>query len=235
MTLDNLALLSGFALEAVLVFLLLRRRIWCVLPLFTVYIAWSLSCDAANAVVVHWYPLMYPHIYVFEAIVDSILIFAVQVELLHTILEPETTRISRGLTVLLVVLMAFAALVFWPFANHLLRMDVAPQARFFLNLQCTLSFLRIACFVAMTFSGRPFSIRGGNVAMQAAAGLGFFSLVSLVVTALHSYLSWDSFSYSFLDRVVSISYLAVLVYWVLCISRNAPAGRKGPKGVSSLT
>jgi hypothetical protein len=50
--------------------------------------------------------------------------------------------------------------------------------------------------------------------LQIATGLGFYSIVSLLVTLIHSHQTWSP-QYHWLDLASSIGYLGSLTYWVL--------------------
>jgi hypothetical protein len=56
--------------------------------------------------------------------------------------------------------------------------------------------------------------------LQIATGLGFYSIVSLAVTVLHTHNSVSKSRYLWLDRSVVISYLVALLYWAYCFARQ---------------
>ncbi len=61
--------------------------------------------------------------------------------------------------------------------------------------------------------------------LQIASGFGFYSILSLVVSVLHTHQAVGP-RYHWLDLVTSFGYLGTLTYWVVCFSIKEPEIRK---------
>jgi len=75
------------------------------------------------------------------------------------------------------------------------------------------------------------SIGWRNREFQVATGLGFYSIVSLAVTVLHTHqivgkqYQWGP-QYHGLDEVVMVSYIGVLAYWVFSFATKETERRE---------
>jgi hypothetical protein len=76
----------------------------------------------------------------------------------------------------------------------------------------------VASFLVMASFSQLLSIGWRDRELQVATGLGFYSIVSLLVVLLHSHQSTDSLQYHKLDVMEAVSYLCTLSYWVLCFA-----------------
>jgi hypothetical protein len=89
-----------------------------------------------------------------------------------------------------------------------------------------MSALRVAALVLLLFAGRELSFGWRDREVQAAAGLGACSIVSLAVALLHASRSYDLSQYRLADQVQTLSYLGALLYWMFCFSElREPAAR----------
>jgi hypothetical protein len=72
-----------------------------------------------------------------------------------------------------------------------------------------------------------------NRELQVATGLGFYSMVSLVVAMLHTHQALG-LPYSRLIQVVVVSYLCSFLYWVFCFSQKEAERREFTPQMQSL-
>ena len=96
MTLDNALLICGMVGEAIVLALLIRRKVWRNLPLFCIFVAWTLATDLMAILVVWKFPAYYPREYFYQLVPDSILQFAVLIELAWSVLRPSKASLPRG-------------------------------------------------------------------------------------------------------------------------------------------
>ena len=215
MTLDNAFLVAGIVAEFTVLTLMLRRGVFRMLPLFCIFVAWSLVTDVANFVVISRFPQDYNEFGLFETVPDSVLQFSVLIELAWSVLRPSKAVLPRGTLYVLIVLVALAGLVIWPLAAMTLPPNLSAHAQLFVHFQETIAILRVVCFLVMAGFSQILSIGWKDRELQVATGLGFYSIISLLVTVLHSHQLWQDPSYTWLDRAVTLSYFGTLFYWVL--------------------
>jgi hypothetical protein len=214
-TLDNAVLLASIVGEAVVCGLLLRRRVWQILPFFCIYVAWTLASDLASSFIL-WKlsSFVYGRYYLGQTILDSLLQFTVLVELSWSVLRPVRSSLPRGSLVVLNLLIALAGLAIWPLAGLALPQNLTGLSVFLFQMQETFAILRVACFLVMASFSQLLSIGWRDRELQIATGLGFYSIISLLVTLLHSHQTWSP-QYHWLDQALSVSYLGSLSYWVM--------------------
>jgi hypothetical protein len=211
---ETAVLFGAIVAEAIVFVLLMRHKVWRVLPLFCVYIAWTLVSDpAVYFVFSRFSAAAYRSFYLAEFTIDSLLQFAVLVELSWSVLRPVRASLPRATPFVLGVLMALAALVIWPLAGMTVPPHFSPQATLLFHVQETFAILRVVCFLIMASFSQLLSIGWHDRELQIATGLGFYSIVYLLVSVLHSHQTAGD-SYTSLDVVGTVSYLGTLFYWV---------------------
>ncbi len=92
-------------------------------------------------------------------------------------------------------------------------------------LQQTISLLRVTFFLVLVAFSQFLSIGWRDRELQIASGLGFYSILSLVVSVLHTHQAVGP-QYHWLDLVTSFGYLGTLAYWVVCFMQKEPETRK---------
>jgi hypothetical protein len=212
-------LLAGTVTGIVLLVIALARKTWRTLPVFCIFLAWSSLTDVTSFVILDWLhggsSDLYSRYYIFEMVPDAFLQLCVLVELAWSVLRPSRKILPRGTPFVLAGLTVLAGLVVWPFAGMTMPPNLTPHAELFVHFQQTVAILRVICFLIMAGFSQILSIGWKDRELQIASGLGFFSIVSLIVTVLHSHQSTFDPSYTWLDHVTEGSYLAGLVYWVI--------------------
>jgi hypothetical protein len=203
--------------EAAVVAILLRRGGWRTLPLFCTYLAWGSLSDATLFIILGWHPALYYKYYLLETIVDSLLMFSVLVELAWSVLRPVRASLPKATVWVLAVLVGLAGLCIWPIAGMTVP-PIKPENQLLFHIQETFSILRVVCFVVLASLSQILSIGWRDRELQVATGLGFYSIIGLLVTLLHSH-QGDLTAYHWLDEAgVSLGYLGTLVYWVISFS-----------------
>jgi hypothetical protein len=213
------------AAEAAIVLLMIRGRAFRTFPVFFFYLCWSLFCDSLLYYVRIAHADSFFQIYLIQLIVDSAMIFAVLVELAWSVLRPIRNSLPKNSLLGIAVLVAIGALILWPVAGLVAPKHLNIQGMHLFRLQQTPAILRAVFFLALAAFSQLLSISLRDRELQIATGLGFFSIVSLVVTVLHSHQSVSASSYVLLDRIASVSYLTALLYWVYCFAKQ-PAERR---------
>jgi hypothetical protein len=104
---------------------------------------------------------------------------------------------------------------------------------FALHVQRSFAVLRILFFMALAGCSQFLRIGWRDRELQVATGLGFYSLVSLAGTMVHSHqvLGWQ---YFYVEVAVAGSYLLSLVYWIFSFAQQEAPRRKMTPEMESL-
>jgi hypothetical protein len=97
----------------------------------------------------------------------------------------------------------------------------SPIGKSLVHLQQTDAILRVLVFLLLAGFSRMLAIGWRNRELQIATGLGFYSLVSISVAAIQAHQP-SAAQYSHLDNLDTSSYVATMLYWILCFSRKEP-------------
>jgi hypothetical protein len=225
MSLDNALSLAVIVIEAAVLGLLLYRRTWRVLPVFCLY----LTCDLFGSVVLYevlrLFPTAYFDLYLADLVIDSILEFAVLVELAWSVLRPLRSSLPRGSLIVVAGLVVALGAAIWPFAVIPGFGSSLPGWHFLVRLQQTTSILRVLFFLALAGCSQLLSIGWRNRELQVATGLGIYSLASLVVAMLHTHQSMRPF-YGQLNQIVIASFLCSLLYWAFSFAQKEAERRE---------
>jgi hypothetical protein len=219
--------------EAAVLVLLLYRHVWRIMPIFCVFCTWALLGDAGAFVVLRFYPASYLTAYLTGTVVDSALEFGVLVELAWSVLRPFRASLPRGSLVVVVGLILALGAAIWPFAVIPGFNNWPPQWHLLMRLEQTTAILRILFFLALAGGSQLLSIGWRNRELQVAAGLGFYSLVSLAVAMVQTHLTLGS-QYTHLNQVEVASYIGSLLYWVVSFSQKEAARREFTPQMQSL-
>jgi hypothetical protein len=219
LNLDTILWLTGVSAEAVVVLLCIRGRLFSYTPVFSSYVAWSLFVDLLVYYLRRLSPDGYFRIYFPQMVVDSAFQFAVLVELGWSVLRPIRASLPRRSILILALLVIIAGALIWPIAGMTLPGHLTRTGRFFVQLQQTFAVLRVAIFLGLAGFSQVLSIGWRNRELQIATGLGFYSMFSLAVSLVHAHQAVNS-QYSFLDQLITASYVCSLVYWIYSFAQK---------------
>jgi hypothetical protein len=224
---------AGIVIEAAVLGLLLYRRIWRILPFFFVYSAWTLFGSAVAYPVKHFFPAAYFATYFAEASLDSALQFCVLVELAWSVFRPFRASLPRHTLAGFSVFIALAGVLIWPFADSSAFAHFPLQWHLLVRLQQTVSVLRVLFFLLLAGCSQLLSIGWRDRELQVATGLGFYSLVGLSITVMHSH-QGAAAQYRSLDQLLVASYLCSLLYWVVSFAQRETERREFSPQMRSL-
>lgn len=203
--------------EAVLVLLLARVHVFRTFPAFFLFACWNLASEVIVNGLEHLYPLAAFRIYEVSMVVDSAMIFAVLVELTWSVVRPIRNSLPKRSWIVIAVLIGFAGLLLWPLAGLTIPNYLTFEGGVFFRLQQTFAILRVVVFLGMVAFSQLLAIGWRNRELQIAAGLGFYSVVSLAITIVHTHQAVGS-QYHWLDDIGVVSYLSAVTYWVLAFA-----------------
>lgn len=214
MAIETAVLFGGIVSEAIVFILLMRRKEWRILPMFCAYVAWTLVSDPTSYFVISKVSAdTYRSYYLVEVTIDSLLQFAVLVELTWSVLRPVRASLPRATPIVLGVIIAVAGLVIWPLAGMTVPPKFPGEAALLFHVQETFAIMRVVCFLIMASFSQVLSIGWRDRELQVATGLGIYSIVTLIVAVMHSHQTSGDL-YASLDVIGTISYLATLFYWI---------------------
>lgn len=229
MNLDTTLALAGIVAEAVILGLLVVRRVFRTLPLFSFYLAWSLTNDVGQFLLARQFPKSQLQIYVISSIIDSIFMFCVLVEVSISVLKPIRTLLPRWAVFAVILLFAGASSAIWLLVKFpgFDRLTGPFQVAVHVNL--TSAIMRIIFFLLLAGFSQLLSIGWRDRELQIATGFGFYALASLSVALFHlsqgANPSLDA-QYHMLDQMVSASYVCSIGYWIISFAQKVPERRE---------
>jgi hypothetical protein len=221
-SIESVLLTAGMTAEALVIALLVARRVYRRLPVFCTYIVWGLLSDCAMPLLHAHFPGDYLRIYLAESSLDSLLQYGVLVELAWSVLRPFHAMPPRRVLAATALGVLVAGALAWPFTT-------APGiARFhwdyvlIVRLQQTFSILRIVFFVALAIASHWLTVGWRNRELQVATGLGLYSLASMVGSLVQKHQPVGTLNYHRVDVAVAASYVGSLVYWLVSFAQKEP-------------
>jgi hypothetical protein len=226
-SLETAIFVAGNLAFAVLIILLIYRRAWRTFPFFLVY---NLECLAGSVLyffVLRDWPQQALHTYFYESVLDGALQFCVLVELTWAIFRPYRKTLPPATAFVLGILIAIAGMAIWPFtqATAFAHLAHLHQWQLLGRLLQTDSILRVLFFLALAGCSQLLSIGWKDRELQVATGLGFYSLVSLTATMVHSHQVAGP-QYRMVDHFVAATYLCSLVYWIFSFAQHEAERRE---------
>ncbi len=232
---DSVILFSGVAAEVILILLLAKSRAYKNFPAFFLFLIWSLFSDGFMYYLrLHESAELFYKIYKVQLVIDSIMIFAVLVEVAWNVLRPIRGSLPRYSWLGIAALVLIGGLVLWPIAGLTAPTGLSVQGHNLFVLQQTPALLRAVFFLALAAFSQVLSIGWRDRELQIASGLGFFSIVSLSVTMMHTHQTTIGDSYHYLDIMVGISYLVALFYWVYAFATQTVERREFSPQMQSM-
>lgn len=212
MSLDLALWFAGIGTEIAVVAILIRKRVFHLFPVFTLYLIWAVVNDSAMMAISRRFPSHYLQAFLIEMPLDALMQFCVLVELAWSILRPLRASLSRWAIAIPAGLILIAGAAVWPIAGNLSLPGYSAQWHLLFQLQQTFSILRILFFLALAGLSQLLAIGWRDRELQIATGLGLYSLISLGAATMHTHHASPAV-YHTIDQIVIVSYLCSLFYW----------------------
>ena len=209
----------SWMLEAILLAVLSYRKTYRALPFFFNYIVWTLLSDIAVFALDRSQPSLMLPIYVTQTVVEAGFEFLVLIELAWSALQSVWIYLPRHPRIQLGFLIACLGIAFWPMAGKTMPANIAHDALFAVHFIQTAAMLRIACFILLAAFSKYLILSWKDREFRVAAGLAFYSMISLFIAVLERRLLSES-QYQFFDHIVVLSYILTLTYWIISFSRQ---------------
>ncbi len=228
-------LICGMAAEVTLILLLGKNRAYRSFPAFFLFMLWSLFSDGFLYYVRgHASFDFFYRVYEVQLVIDSVMIFALLVEVAWSVLRPIRSSLPRYSWVGIAALVLVGALILWPIAGLAAPPGLLREGRNLFQLQQTPALLRAVFFLALAAFSQVLSIGWRDRELQIASGLGFYSIVSLAITIIHTHQNSSMPAYHSLDVIGGISYLVALFYWVYAFATQAAERRQFTPQMQSM-
>lgn len=222
--------------KALLLSIILWRRLYRTFPVFLAYVSWDLISDFLFSLILsvnHGYLIQhYAQIYYSANIILYLLEFGVLLEIAANVLHPAKRVFPRGvLYFLLGSILAIGAgsfvLAAW------VNLTPFKSLRVFLVMNTTAAILCLITFLLIAGFSQVLGLSWKNHVLQLATGLAFFSLVELVMELMQSQLhagpSYAS-QYQFWSQFEVIGYLCTLSFWCYAfVKKEAPRQEFSPQ------
>jgi hypothetical protein len=232
---DFTILVCGMAAEVALILLLGKNRAYRNFPAFFLFMLWSLFSDGFLYYIrAHSSPDFFYRVYEVQLVIDSAMIFALLVEVAWSVLRPIRNSLPKYSLAGIAVLVLVGALLLWPVAGLTSPPGLSNEGRNLFLLQQTAALLRAVFFLALAAFSQLLSIGWRDRELQIASGLGFYSIVSLAITMMHTHQTITMGSYHLLDVMGGISYLVALFYWVYAFATQAAERREFTPQMQSM-
>ena len=224
MSTDVKFVIAGIAVEIAVLVLFVQKRLWRRYTLFTTYLCWSVISDLVFAVTPGFYASNLRN-YIFEIAIDSLLQLTVLLELTWSVVKPVKASLPKISLVFVPFLLVVLTLICWPLAGFVVPTGLSRHGYELVMLQQTTSLLRVVFLLVLVAFSQFLSIGWRDRELQIASGLGFYSILSLIVWVLHTHQAVGP-QYHWLDLVTSFGYLGTLTYWVVSFAQKEPEVRK---------
>jgi hypothetical protein len=185
-------------------------------------------------IVMSHYPVEYFNVYFAQTVIDSALLFCVLVELAWSVLRPVRASLSRSALLVVAALLLLAGAAIWPFADLPgLAHAATRQWLLLIQLEQTVSILRILFFLFLALGSQFLSIGWRDRELQIATGLGFFSLVNVAISILQARQS-TRLQYGHLEQFVVAGFLVSLIYWLVSFAQKEGERREFTPQMQSM-
>jgi hypothetical protein len=212
---------AGFVGHVALLAVLMFRRRWREIPVFTAYMAFQAALTPVlYEIYRHGSPVWYAHVYWSSALLDFAFQIGIVAEIARIVLRPTGTWVQdakRQFFVSGVGAVLLAAALAWfvspPSANLLDRWEVRG------NLFTSLVICEL--FVLMSITANRLGLGWRSHVMALGQGLTAWALIAVLIDALHSYLGTDG-EFTTLEHIRMTVYVVALVFWMVQLWIDEP-------------
>lgn len=223
-TLDNLLWAAGFVGQLALLCVLVYRKRWKGIPVFTSLMAYEVALTIVLFLIyTHGSRSWYARVYWFSVFFDFCLQLGVAVEIARIVLRPTGTWIQdakRQFILLSVVGIAIAAVLAWLVSPPTSRQVDLWEIR--ANLFTSLVICEM--FVAMAMTANSLGLAWRSHVMAIGQGLTLWVCFAVVVDVLHAHLG-KTHDFLGLEHLRMLVYLSALGFWIGQLWRDEPARR----------
>ena len=219
MTLDSIDLtlwLAGIGMEAFLLGLVLWKRVYRALPVFSCFFVWCLLSDGGMAVASR-FPNAYLQATLVNITVDALFQLAILAELGRVVVRHNHVAPPSRIVIVLLTVLAFilaGSLNKWALPTKL------PTANMlYLVLMQLFAVLRAVFLLTLVCWSSLQGLRWPPRELRIVTGLGVYIMATVCVAILHSQ-NMIGMQFHWLDQVLVAIYLWTLSYWIFASTTN---------------
>ena len=214
MTLDSIDLtlwLLAVLLEGAVLSIVLWRRLYEKLPVFSCFLVWCLLSDAGMAAMQR-FPRAYLPATLVNITIDALFQLAILAELGRAVIRHN--RVDPPSRVVIWLLTLAAAVVAVMLNRWKVPGDWPALNRVYMALLQSLATLRLVFLLTLVWWSSLLKLRWHPRELRIVTGLGLYILVTFAVAVLHAH-NMASQNYHWLDQLLVGSYLWALCLWIL--------------------
>ncbi len=232
MTLESNLELGSAIVQAIVIGLLIFRKIYKTLPLFSFYLVWLVLLQGASAFISRHSVSGYEREFAIASILDTVFLLGVLVELSMSVLKPIRQSLPKWTGLIIACLLGLVFGLIWQFAIPPGFAKLTADSQQAVHIDIASSVMRIVFFLGLAAFSQLLAIGWRDRELQIATGLGFYSIVSLSVVVLHMNQGASTAeairTYHRLDEVVTVSYIVSMIYWIVSFAQKVPERREIP-------
>lgn len=223
MTLDTFFSSLGLVLESALVVVLIRGRVYKAFPFFCLFMAESaITAFIMFFMINRLTKTEYYYAFLVDFSISSILQVALLAEILWGSLKPLRASLPRYSLAILVCMLLLTSAILWPIVGLTDPPNLDRMGSAYFHILKIIAVLRVGIFVVMVGFSKLLAIGWKNRELQISTGLGFYSLIFLVITLLHTYHPVEPMVYHVYDQLIVLSFILCLIYWLLSFLKEEP-------------
>ena len=214
MKLDSIDLtlwLFAVLLEGAVLGIVIWRRIYRTLPVFSCFLVWCLLSDAGMAAMDRL-PNVYLTATLVNITVDALFQIAILIELGRAVVRHN--RVDPPSRVVLFLLTCLAALIAVMLNRWKIPTEWPMLNLMYMVLLQFLATLRLVFLLTLVWWSSLLKLRWHQRDLRILTGLGLYILVTFMVVVLHAH-NMDGMKYHWLDQLLVASYLWALCLWMM--------------------
>jgi hypothetical protein len=224
LTIDSAGFAIGLLLQACLCFVIFRRGLARLYPIFVIYLLLNLVEDPLGWFL-HGQLGAYRHFYFVVTILDYVLQILIVFEIAQNVLRPSRRSIPFPILPVATVAVLLCAILAASFSRGGQATGTAHLVQISMHVTLGLAILKLLVFAALAGFAQMLGIGWKSHVLQLATGLAFYAAASLLIQISSSHISTlDRAVYIAhlvrLSQIQSLAYNLALVFWIWAFSRN---------------
>ncbi len=214
MTFDSIDLtlwLMAVSLEGAVLAIIIWRRIYRTLPVFSCFLVWCLLSDAGMAAMQH-IPNAYLPATLVNITIDAFFQLAILFEIGRAVVR--YNRIAPPSRIILILLTIGAAILAMVLNRWKIPTEWPLLDTIYMVLLQFFAILRMVFLLTLVWWTSLYKLRWHPRELRIITGLGLYILVTFLVAVLHSH-NLDGIQFHWLDQLLVASYLWALCLWML--------------------
>lgn len=235
--LDVALLALSLAGQFVLVWVVARRGLFRIFPVFFAYLVYSSVSDVVFIFLFrHFSPKTYLQAYFANNVPEFLLQLGILLEVARNVLTRVRQSLPLGSLYLLAGMLAGGTLLALLLSAHSQPADLDRWSQYFVHVNLAVAILRLVIFAAIAGFSQMLGIGWKNHVLQIATGFLGYSIIVLLVELLHHATGMaDNSIYHLQEQFRILGWCTALGYWSYALAKKeAPRKEFSPKMVDFL-